>query len=121
MTVAVSEADEEWCTDEKMVNVSAAKLKRLENLITKECKFDATPLGKAVCWKCGWILCACVGSSRAYLVPPPKGMTEGEAPASAYLQALPYDNGLNFVRDDGKWYSCPMCKGENNTYRTTRG
>ena len=37
--------------DEKMVNVSAAKLKRLENRIIKECKFDSTPLGKAVCWK----------------------------------------------------------------------
>ena len=37
--------------DEKMVNVSAAKLKRLENRIIKECKFDSTLLGKAVCWK----------------------------------------------------------------------
>ena len=37
--------------DEKMVNVSAAKLKRLENRIIKECKFDSTPLGTAVCWK----------------------------------------------------------------------
>ena len=41
--------DEGWCTDERMVNVSAAKLKKLENLITKEHKFDSTPLGKAVC------------------------------------------------------------------------
>ena len=90
--------DEGWCTDEKMLNVSAAKLKNLENLITKEFKFDSTPLGKAVCWKCGRILCANVGTSRTYLALPPKGMTEAEAPASAYLRALPYNNGLTFVQ-----------------------
>ena len=37
-------------------------------------------------------------------------MTEAEAPASAYLRALPYNNGLTFVHDNGKWYSCPTCK-----------
>ena len=47
--VTVSENDEKWCTDEDMVNVSADKLKRLEKLIAKECKFDTTPLGKVVC------------------------------------------------------------------------
>ena len=102
--------DEGWCTDEKMLNVSAAKLKNLENLITKEFKFDSTPLGKAVCWKCGRILCANVGTSRTYLALPPKGMTEAEAPASAYLRALPYNNGLTFVHSNGKWYSCPTCR-----------
>ena len=106
----VNEEDERWCTDEKMVNVSAAKLKKLENLITKEHKFDSTPLGKAVCWKCGRVLCANVGTSRTYLVLPPKGLTESEAPASAYLRALPYNNGITFVHDNGKWYSCPTCK-----------
>ena len=109
VAVAGIEDDEKWCTDEKMVNLSAAKLKRLENLIAKQYKFDATPLGKAVCWKCGRILCTNVGTSRTYLVPPPKGMTEAEAPASGYLRALPYDNGLTFVHDSGKWYSCPTC------------
>ena len=102
------------------MNVSAAKLKRLEKLIAKQCKFDATPLGKAVCWKCGRILYANVSSSRTYLVLPPKGMTEAKAPASAYLQALPYNNGLNFVHDSGKWYSCPtyMQERKSNTHGT---
>ena len=106
----VNEEDERWCTDETMVNVSAAKLKKLENLITKEHKFDSTPLGKAVCWKCGRVLCANVGTSHTYLVLPPKGLTESEAPASAYLRALPYNNGITFIHDNGKWYSCPTCK-----------
>ena len=53
---AVIKDDEEWYTDEKMVNISAAQLKRLENLIAKQWKFDATPFGKVVCWKCGRIL-----------------------------------------------------------------
>ena len=110
VAVTMSEDDEEWCTDQNMVNVSAAKLKRLEKLIVKERKFDSTPLGKAVCWKCGRILCANVGSSRTYLVVPPKGIAEADAPASAYLRALSYDNGLTFVHDNGKWYSCPACK-----------
>ena len=39
-------------------------------------------------------------------------MSQAEAPASAYLRALPYDNGLTFVCDNGKWYSCPMCNRE---------
>ena len=118
----VNEEDDGWCTDEKMVNVSAAKLKKLENLITKEHKFDSTPLGKAVCWKCGRVLCANVGTSRTYLVLPPKGLTESEAPASAYLRALPYNNGITFVHDNGKWYSCPyLRKGESNIYRATCG
>ena len=108
--VIVNEEDKGWCTDAKMVNVSTAKLKKLENLMTKEFKFDSTPLGKAVCWKCGRVLCANVGTSHTYLVLPPKGMTESEAPASAYLRALPYNNGLTFVNDNGKWYCCPTCK-----------
>ena len=37
---------------------------------------------------------------------------EAEAPASGYLRALPYDNGLTFVHDSGKWYSCPTCNRE---------
>ena len=49
------------------------------------------------------------GTSHTYLVLPPKGMTEAEAPATAYLQTLLYDNGLKFVHDSGKWYSCPTC------------
>ena len=39
---------------------------------------------------------------------PPKGMDSAEAPASAYLQALLYDNGLKFVHDNGKWYITHM-------------
>ena len=92
--------------------MSAAKLKKLGKLIIKECKFDSTPLGKAICWKCGRILYSNVVTSRTCLVLPPKGMDSAEAPASAYLQALLYDNGLKFVHDNGKWYSCPTCNRE---------
>ena len=102
--------DEEWCTEEKMVNVTADKLKQLQRLITKQCKFDSKPLGKALCWSCGRVLHANVDSSRTFLVKPQEGMTEARAPASAYLRALPYDNGLTFVHNSGKWYSCPTCK-----------
>ena len=82
MAATKSKEDEEWCTDTEMVNVSAAKLKKLEQLI-KECKFDSTPLGKAICWKCGRILYSNVVTSRTCLVLPLKGMTQAEAPASA--------------------------------------
>ena len=102
--------DKEWCTDEGMVNVTAYKLKRLKILMTKQCKFDSKPLGKALCWRCGRVLYANVDNSRTFLVQPQKGMTEAQAPATAYLQALPYDNGLTFTHNSGKWYSCPTCK-----------
>ena len=110
ITAGKCEQDETWCTDKQMVNVSATKLNKLKKLFSKECKFDSTPLGKTICWKCGRILYSNIGSSCTYLVLPPKGMTEAEAPASAYLHALPYDNGLTFVHIKGKRYSCPTCK-----------
>ena len=53
--VTMSE-DAEWCSDEKMVNVSAAKLKRLENLIAKNSKLHH--LGRQ-----------CAGGVREYSVP----------------------------------------------------
>ena len=104
--------DEEWCTDDKMLNISAAKLQKLEMLITKQCKFDGTPLGKAVCWKCRRILCVNIGTGRTYLVARPKGMIEATAPASAYMQALPYNNGLTFIHNKlmTSGYSCPTCQ-----------
>ena len=90
--------------------MSAAKLKKLEKLIIKQCKFDNMPLGKAVCWKCERrILYGSVSSSHTRLVHPPRNMTEAEAPASTYLQALSYDNGLIYVHTSGKWYSCSTC------------
>ena len=101
--------DEEWNTDSEMVNVSAGKLRKLETLITQQKKFDSKPLGKAVCWSCGRILHANVDGNRTSLVSA-KGMTEAQAPASAYLKALPYDNGLTFTHISGKWYSCSTCK-----------
>ena len=112
MSTTKSKTDEEWCTDKQMVNMSASKLKKLEKLIIKQCKFDSTPLGKAVCWKCGRILYGSVSSSRTCLVHPPRNMTEAEAPASTYLQAFSYDNGLTYVHTSGKWYSCPTCNRE---------
>ena len=102
--------DKEWCMEVEMVNVTADKLKKLQQLITKQCKFDSKPLGKALCWSCGRVLHANVDSSRTFLIKPQEGMTEARAPASAYLRALPYDNGLTFVHNSGKWYSCPTCK-----------
>ena len=103
MLDAKKNEDEEWCTEEYMVNVPAAK--KLKALITKECKFDACLL----CWKCGRTLYANVGTGRTWLFQPPTNMTEAEVPASAYLEALPYNNGLTFVHISGKWYSCPTC------------
>ena len=96
--------------DKQTLNVSPAKLDKLEKLITKEHKFDSTPLGKAICWKCGRILYSNPGSNHTYLTLPPKGMSAAEASASAYLRALPYDNGLTFIHMNGKWYFCPTCK-----------
>ena len=113
MSTTKSETDEEWCTAKQMVNVSGAKLKKLEKHIIKRCKFDSMPLGKAVCWKCGRrILYGSVSSSHTCLVHPPRNMTEAEAPASTYLQALSYDNVLTYVHTSGKWYSCSTCNRE---------
>ena len=109
MAIANQSEDEEWCTDKEMVNVSPSKLKKLETLITKQKKFDSKSLGKALYWGCGKVLYANVDGNRTFLVSS-SGKTEAQAPASAYLKALYYDNGLTFVHSSGKWYSCPTCK-----------
>lgn len=41
---------------------------------------------------------------------PSNGKTRTQAPASAYLKTLPYDNGLTFVHSSDNWYSCATCK-----------
>ena len=51
--------------------------------------FDQKPLGLAVCYGCGHLLWSRVDGGHTFLVDKPSGMSEDEAPANAYLRAVP--------------------------------
>ena len=59
------------------------------------------------CWQCGCVLWGDGCVKGTYLIDPPKGMCEKDAPANAFLKAV--DNcSLTFEHDSTKkkWYSC---------------
>ena len=58
-------------------------LARLQHTYVKK------PLSVAVCYRCGHMLWSCVDGAHTFLVSKPSGMSEEEAPASAYLRAVP--------------------------------
>ena len=63
------------------------------------------------CWQCGRILWGEGSCKATYIIDPPKGMQEMDAPANAFLAAV--DNCfLTFQHDSTKrkWYSCAYCK-----------
>ena len=68
-----------------------------------------------MCYGCGHLLWSSVDGAHTFLVDKPSGMTEDEAPASAYLQAVP-DCTAGFVYTERgtstkeRWYSCSYCK-----------
>ena len=57
--------------------------------IAQQRTYDKKPLGVAVCYRCGHMLWSSVDGTNTFLVSKPSGMSEEEAPASAYLRAVP--------------------------------
>ena len=63
------------------------------------------------------MLWSCVDGAHTFLVSKPSGMSEEEAPASAYLRAVPNCVAGFVYTERGKstkerWYSCGYCKSD---------
>ena len=97
------------------VNMSEDTLRRCTRRVVQQRRFDARPLAEAICWQCGKVLWSKPDSNHTCLMNPPHGLSEDDAPASAYLRAVP-DCNLTFVtpgREDtfesDRWYCCSYC------------
>ena len=97
------------------VNMSEDTLRQCTRRVVQQRRFDARPLGEAICWQCGKVLWSRPDSNHTCLVHPPHGLSEDDAPASAYLRAVP-DCNLTFVKpgredafESDRWYCCSYC------------
>ena len=79
----------DWCHSSELVNIDNDLLDMCARRISQQRTFDRKPLGLAVCYGCGHLLWSCVDGVHTFLMNKPNGMSEDDAPASAYLQAVP--------------------------------
>ena len=79
----------DWDHSGELLNVDYELLNVCARRIAQQRTFDKKPLGIAVCYGCGHLLWSCVDGAHTFLVNKPSGMTEADAPASAYLRAMP--------------------------------
>ena len=105
----------DWCHSNDLINVDIELLDTCARRISQQRTFDRKPLGLAVCYGCGHLLWSCVDGAHTFLVDKPSGMTEDEAPASAYLQVVPSCTAGFVYTERGtstkeRWYSCPYCR-----------
>ena len=97
------------------MNINNELLDACSRRISQQRTFDRKPLSLAVCYGCGHLLWSCVDGAHTFLVDKPSGMSEDDAPASAYLRAVPSCT-VGFVYTERgtstkeRWYSCAYCK-----------
>ena len=75
----------EWDHSQELVNVDNELLDLSARRIAQQRTFDREPLGLAVYYGYGQLLWSVVDGAHTFLVNKPRGMSEDEAPASAYL------------------------------------
>ena len=96
-----------WDTD--TTNLSDNLLLRVKKRIGQQIRFDAKPLGVAMCYCCGSILWSRVDNSHTHLVK--LTIDEETIPAVAYQYAMA-TNGrgyLDYRHKSGKLYACSVC------------
>ena len=104
--------------DTSAVNLDPDLLKVCSRRIQQQRTFDRKPLGVGVCYACGHVLWSCVDGAHTFLVDKPPNMTVDDAPASAYLRAVP-NCTLSFeYKERGsstkeRWYCCSHCKSDS--------
>ena len=83
--------------------------------VVQQRHFDAKPLAEALCWQCGKVLWSKPDLKHTCLMNPPHGLSKDDAPASAYLWAVP-DCNLTFIKpgredtfESDRWYCCSYC------------
>ena len=78
-----------WDNAQKLVNVDREVLDICSRRIAQQRTYDKKPLGTGVCYRCGHMLWTTVDGGHTFLVNKPSGMSVDDAPASAYLRAVP--------------------------------
>ena len=103
--------------DVSAVNLSPELLTACCQRIKQQRTFDLKPLGVGVCYMCGHVLWSSVDGAHTFLVDKPTNMTAAEAPASAYLRAVP-NCTLSFQYTERgsstkeRWYCCGHCRND---------
>ena len=101
--------------DSTFPNVDSDLTNICKQRIQQQQKFDRKSLGIGVCYGCGHVLWSSVDGSHTFLVNKPAHMTAADAPASAYLRAVP-NCTLSFEylergsSTKERWYACSSCK-----------
>ena len=76
--------------------------------------FDRKSLGVGVCYNCAHVLWTSVDGAHTFLIDKPRDMTRDDAPAAAYLRAVP-NCSLSFeykpgTSSKGRWFCCGYCR-----------
>ena len=79
----------EWDISGETLNLDEDLLSACACRICQPRTFDSKSLGVGVCYGCGHVLFTSVGNVHTYLIDKPSGLTEDDAPASAYIKAVP--------------------------------
>ena len=80
--------------------------------ISQQRTFDSKSLGVGVCYGCGHALFTTVDNIHTFLIDKPSGLTDDDAPASAYLKAVP-NCTLTFVYTERGNSTKETCGGYN--------
>ena len=104
-----------WDTDKTKLSLSNDLLARAKKRIGQQVRFDAKPLGTAMCYCCGSILWSRVDNSHTHLVK--LDLDDTVIPAVAYQRAMEASSKgfLNYWHKSGKIYSCSVCKSFKNS------
>ena len=98
-----------WDTDKTNLSLSDNLLARAKRRIGQQVRFDAKPLGIAMCYCCGSILWSRVDNSHTHLVK--LDLDDKTIPAVAYQCAMAINGRgyLEYRHKSGKLYACSVC------------
>ena len=105
-----------WDTDKTNLSLSDDLLTRAKKRIGQQVRFDAKPLGIAMCYCCGSILWSRVDNSHTHLVR--LDLNDEIIPAAAYQCAMTINGSghLDYRHKSGKLYACSVC----NTFKNPK-
>ncbi len=105
----------DWDTLSQSVNLAPDLLSACAGRMQQQRTFDKKSLGVGVCYGCGHVLWSNVDGAHTFLANKPSNMSRDDAPASAYLRAVPncslsfeYTERGNSTKE--RWYCCSHCR-----------
>ena len=107
-----------WDTDKTNLSLSDNLLARAKRQIGQQVRFDAKPLGIAMCYCCDSILWSRVDNSHTHLVR--LDLDDETIPAVAYQSAMAVNTKgyLEYHHKSGKLYACSVCAAFKNPKNT---